>query len=161
MSNLFNCKDCGKEISKQAATCPNCGAKVKKNSPILTAFAILICLFVVCGIIGSFSKSGKTGSSALKSLSAINSSDLELLEGYKAVRNEYGNISIVGKVKNNGTKEYSYAQISFNLYDAHGAQVGTALANVNNLEPNGIWKFSAGCMEDNFKTYKFKEITGF
>jgi hypothetical protein len=26
LSNLFECKDCGKEISKKASSCPNCGA---------------------------------------------------------------------------------------------------------------------------------------
>lgn len=31
MGNLINCKDCGKEISKKAKTCPHCGAKVKKK----------------------------------------------------------------------------------------------------------------------------------
>jgi RNA polymerase subunit RPABC4/transcription elongation factor Spt4 len=29
---LIKCKDCGKEISKQAKTCPQCGRK-KKNIP--------------------------------------------------------------------------------------------------------------------------------
>ena len=37
----------------------------------------------------------------------------------------------------------SYAQVSYNLYDADGAQIGTALANTNNLASGGTWKFEA------------------
>ena len=29
MSNLIECIDCGKQVSKRATTCPNCGAPVK------------------------------------------------------------------------------------------------------------------------------------
>jgi len=31
MSNLINCKDCGKEVSVTAKSCPNCGSSVKKQ----------------------------------------------------------------------------------------------------------------------------------
>ena len=37
----------------------------------------------------------------------------------------------------------SYLQIEYNLYDADGAQIGTALANINNLKAGGTWKFEA------------------
>ena len=43
---------------------------------------------------------------------------------------------ITGSIKNNTDKQYSYVQVTFNLYDADGAQIGTALANINNLEQN-------------------------
>lgn len=31
MAKLVKCKSCEKEVSKQAVTCPNCGAKLKKS----------------------------------------------------------------------------------------------------------------------------------
>jgi len=55
----------------------------------------------------------------------------------------YGFITINGEIKNNTNKTYSYVQVTFTLYDASGAQVGTALANINNFEANGTWRFEA------------------
>jgi hypothetical protein len=55
-------------------------------------------------------------------------------------------------------------QISFNLYDKDGNQIGTAMDNINNLEPNGTWKFKAmGMDSDSNKAVKYKlaEISGF
>jgi archaellum component FlaG (FlaF/FlaG flagellin family) len=161
MPTLINCKDCGKQVSKNAKTCPSCGAPVPKTSIVMIVAASLVSLFVVCGVVSVMSTSGTATTTALKTVSKAASSNLELLEGYKAIRGEYGNVTIVGKVKNNGSHEYSYAQITFNLYDKNGSQVGSALANVNNLEAGGVWKFSAACIDGNFDSFKFKEITGF
>lgn len=86
--------------------------------------------------------------------------DLELIDA-QAVTGDYGVRSIVGTVKNNTDKEYSYVQIEINLYDDSGAQVGSTLANANNLEPGGTWKFEAVILEDNATEFKVKEITGF
>ena len=54
-----------------------------------------------------------------------------------------GLYTISGILKNNTDKTYSYAQICFNVYDKDGNQLGTAVANVNNLDGNGTWKFEA------------------
>lgn len=67
---------------------------------------------------------------------------------------------VTGSIKNNTDKEYSYVQVTFNLYDAEGAQIGTAMANINNLEANGIWKFKAIGGTENASSYKLAEITG-
>lgn len=68
---------------------------------------------------------------------------------------------ITGTVINRRNRKLRYAQISFNLYDDSGAQVGTALANVNGLEPGGKWKFKATAFGTDFSTYKVNELTGF
>lgn len=67
---------------------------------------------------------------------------------------------INGSIVNNTDKQYSYVQVTFNLYDASGAQIGTALANINNLDPNGTWKFKAMGGTQNAASYKLAEITG-
>ena len=67
---------------------------------------------------------------------------------------------VVGTVKNNTNKNYSYAQVSINLYDKSGTQVGSTLANINNLEPNGTWKFKAVALENTAAKYQIKEVTG-
>lgn len=47
---IKKCKECGKEVSTKAASCPNCGAKTpKKTSP----FTWLVLLIILVGIYGS------------------------------------------------------------------------------------------------------------
>lgn len=74
---------------------------------------------------------------------------------------EFGNKYLVGTVKNNSDKQYSYVQVEFNLYDESGVQVGSTFANVNNLEPYGTWKFEAIVIEDNATRAKLKGVSGF
>jgi len=68
---------------------------------------------------------------------------------------------ITGQVKNHSSKTYAYVQVTFNLYDDDGAQIGTAIDNVNNLEGGGVWKFKAMAMEDGVKKYKLMGVEGF
>lgn len=66
-----------------------------------------------------------------------------------------------GTITNKTTKQYSYLQVEINEYDASGAQVGSTLANVNNLEAKGTWKFKASVTDQNVKSVKLKDVTGF
>jgi len=86
--------------------------------------------------------------------------DYEILE-YDDKTDEFGSLIIVGKIKNNTGKEQSYVQVEINLYDKDGAQVGSTLANVNNLEVDAIWAFEAYVLEENVASYKIKDVTGF
>jgi hypothetical protein len=139
--------------------------KVKKS--ILKKWWVwLSAVVVIIIIIASTGKDEKNSSSAeskdavedTKQSSEVEQEDLKLLD-WDVVSGEYSS-KIVGKVKNNTDEEFSYVQITFNLYDESGALVGSAMANVNNLEANGVWKFEAAALEK-FKTAKFKEITKF
>lgn len=82
------------------------------------------------------------------------------LKSIQTERNPLG-ITISGVVYNRNKRKLTYAQISFNLYDSSGAQVGTALANINGLEPDGAWKFSAIGLADDASKYKFDDMSGF
>jgi hypothetical protein len=87
--------------------------------------------------------------------------NLQLIEAHQTT-GDYGVKYIAGSIKNNAGKTYSYVQVTINLYDTSGAQVGSTLANVNNLEPGGIWKFKAVVINaDDATNFKVKEITGF
>jgi hypothetical protein len=86
--------------------------------------------------------------------------DLELLEGTETTKDEFTKY-IEGKIRNNTKHEYSYVQVTFNLYDDEGALVDSTLANVNNLEPGGIWKFKAIIMNEDATSFKLSDITGF
>lgn len=69
--------------------------------------------------------------------------------------------AITGIVINRRKNKLTYAQITFNLYDASGDQVGSASANVNGLEPGGRWKFQAATFGQGFAKSKVSEITGY
>lgn len=86
--------------------------------------------------------------------------DLELLEGWGWERDEFGISYIVGRVRNNSDKEYSYAEINFVLLDADGAQVGSTFDNVTDLQPGVTWKFRAMVFEDDAATAKVTELSG-
>lgn len=70
---------------------------------------------------------------------------------------------ITGKLTNNTDDAVSYIQVEYNLYDAEGAQVGTALANTNNLQPGGVWKFEAigNASPDEVASFELIDVTGF
>lgn len=86
--------------------------------------------------------------------------DLELL-GFEWVRGEFGNRTLVGRIRNNTDKTYDYAQIQFNLFNAADEQVGSALANVNNLSGGTVWRFEAFVIEDTATRAVAADITGF
>ena len=74
---------------------------------------------------------------------------------------QYGNRYVVGIIKSNVNKQFSYAQVTINEYDSSGIQVGSTLANVNNLEPYGTWKFKAPILEESAEDFKVMKFTAF
>lgn len=130
---------------------------------------ILLCSFAMVWIVGCTStrvdSSGAIQPSSNSRLTPVPTTskppDLQLIES-RIEPDQYGAYNyVIGTVKNNAGKTYSYVQVTINLYDKSGAQVGSTLANVNNLEPGGIWKFKAPILEQDATTYKIKDITGF
>ena len=79
----------------------------------------------------------------------------------KLAMDEMGIKYIVGTVTNPTNKTLSYVQVEINLYDSSGAQVGSTMDNINNLEPRKTWKFKAVIMEDSAKSFKVKNITAY
>ncbi len=81
----------------------------------------------------------------------------------KSVQGKVGELGgeITGIVVNRRSRKLDYAQITFNLYDESGAQVGSAIGNINGLEPGGTWKFKATSLGVRFVKYKFSELSGF
>ena len=45
--SLTKCKDCGKEISKSAKTCPNCGKPQNNSNSLLIGCLIIVLLFLI------------------------------------------------------------------------------------------------------------------
>ncbi|WP_236785076.1 FxLYD domain-containing protein [Anaerococcus ihuae] len=61
---------------------------------------------------------------------------------------EFGISYVTGILKNNTDKPKSYIQILFPVKDSQGNKIGDAIDNVNNIEPNGTWKFKATSLEN-------------
>lgn len=142
---LKKCKDCGAEISKSAETCPQCGKK--QNKPIIKKTMILIIALLIIVAIAGANQSEKKENLVLVS-SEMN------YDGYSTTY-------IEGTIENKSDKEYSYAQVTFNLFDAEGNQLGTAVANINNLQPNASWKYKAiGLTTQKVERFELQEITG-
>jgi hypothetical protein len=79
----------------------------------------------------------------------------------KSVEGRGGSLGaeITGIVVNRGRRR-SFALIQFNLYDATGARIGSAMANIDNLEAGERWSFEALSFETAFSTYKIDELRG-
>ena len=64
------------------------------------------------------------------------------IEGEELTGDEWS-CTISGTYTNNAGKELSYVSVSYNLYDADGNQIGTAIASTSNLADGGTWKYEA------------------
>ena len=183
------CQNCGTTIPDNSAFCPDCGATqnlartpvsppvqpgtpAKKNKKGCLA-ALIIGAIVIVVIIIATSGGKKDGASTQASpnntteTSTAPSTPANSWDGKFDISNATltGTSSIdtkiTGTLTNLTDREYSYVQIEFNLYDADGAQIGSTLTNLNNLEANGIWKFEAYALEDGVKSFKIKNITAY
>jgi hypothetical protein len=168
------CKKCGSENSDDALFCAKCGQPLKdqisfapKPKRKTIGCLTLIVLSIILGVILAKCNSGPAQYKAsvpttISNTAAIPTSQpkptFEVID-IKGTTDSNGG-TITGTVRNNSTKQYGYVQIEINLYDNTGAQVGSTLANVNNLEAGGTWKFEAVTFTK-FTKYKVKDITGF
>lgn len=53
---LIKCPECGKEMSDQALTCPNCGFELRKSEPVnwTAVFVVLIVIAVIVWILSLY-----------------------------------------------------------------------------------------------------------
>jgi hypothetical protein len=106
-------------------------------------------------------EAARAAEAARKAEEEYDCNGLVLLKKTVEGKHDEFSITITGTVVNRSPHKLAYAQITFNVYDGSGAQVGTALANINGLEPGGRWNFTAVALESNGTTYKFSELSGF
>lgn len=72
---------------------------------------------------------------------------------------EYGYITIGGKIKNVSGATYRYVSVRYNLYDAQGNRIGDAMTNVLGLGAGESWRFSATSMQTGAKQYSLGDVT--
>jgi hypothetical protein len=68
---------------------------------------------------------------------------LHLVKLGKCWNDEIGISHVSGLAINNTGRDLSYAQVTIRLLDSSGSQVGSALANTNNLPAGATWRFVA------------------
>lgn len=77
-------------------------------------------------------------------------------------KGEYGIKTINGSLKNISGRTLSYVQITFAIYDSDGAQVGTAIDNINNLTAGSVWKYSAISLgSDDWISFELTEVDAY
>lgn len=153
---MKKCKYCKSEIDEKAKICPHC--RKKQGSSIFSKLLGVILLIVGIGL--TISGMGENSSS----ISGSSSEKITLLNGHTgSVESEYS-YEIIGTLKNNTNREYSYIQVEFYTYNSDGNLLDTCIANNSGFEANGTWKFTASCFFPNGNakevvSYKLKEIT--
>ena len=83
-----------------------------------------------------------------------------LIKTLRANGDEYGTRTITGIVENRTGHRVGYAQISFNLFDRSGAQVGSAWATVTPLAAGDRWRFRAVTFEPTGTVVRFGALSG-
>lgn len=143
----------------------------KKKKPIGKIVLIVVVVLVALGAFGSLSGGDKGGDSSTSAGAAKTEQTEEkkpeqepytISDETLDTSNPYG-VKITGTLVNNTDEDKSYLQIEYNLYDADGAQIGTALANINNLKAGGTWKFEATSMEkpEDVANWERVDVSGF
>ena len=66
---LGNCKECGKEISSEAASCPHCGRPQKKKMSVGNVVAWILVVIAVLYFIGSRAPDGASNSASTSNAS--------------------------------------------------------------------------------------------
>lgn len=157
------CKHCKTEIPYDAKVCPQCRKKQKSGvlKWVLIAFLVLAAIIAFSGGGGGSSTSSSTsGQNAIQTINnASSKAKLEEVTAPQVVSKGYGLMNIEGSMKNISGKTLSYVQITFALYDKDGAQIGTAVANINNLTKDSVWKYSATPLTmDEWSSFELTEI---
>ncbi len=119
----------------------------------VVGFAILLAIIIGI-VVGLGGESSPAGKSKLDISNVSMSVEYNEYLGYSAV--------IKGTAKNTSSRNYSYASVEFSVYDASGNNLGTALANINNLGSGDTWRFEASLFSfpsSRPTTYKLVEIT--
>jgi hypothetical protein len=66
---------------------------------------------------------------------------------------------IVGTIKNIGTERIDLVTVTITLFDADGNAIGSAIDEVNYLEPNRVWKFRTNTFTmSDFRSHQVAEI---
>ena len=163
---LKKCRECGTEVSTEATQCPHCGVKDPTSSPGATLVKRVFVGAVAFGV-SFFVWSAFTGEDAtqpppppaVQAQQDATRAHVVLSDVHPAT--EDGMPVITGYATNQGTSPLGYVMISFNLFNAHGDQVGTADDSTSNLAAGARWRFKAIVTNDSARKFKLAQISAF
>lgn len=140
--------------------------KPNQKKPFYKKIKFWVALFIIIGVIGALQdKDAKQAYETAKTAAGETVKEkakLTLDDGWTIDASNQFATFVNGYVTNNTDKAVTnYVQITFTAYDESNATVGSCMANANNIDAKGKWKFQAFCTGKGVKTVKFKEITGF
>ncbi len=126
------------------------------NKKAIIAIVIGIIVFSIIIAVIVVAVDGESGEKTVDVSNTSLSADYTELLGYSA--------SITGVAKNNTGRDLSYVQIEFSVYDSAGNNLGTAVANINNLGVGDTWRFDATLLSfpnTRPSSYKLADVTYF
>lgn len=85
---LIKCPDCGKQVSDQAPSCPNCGRVLKKKTGCLSYFIFGFSILIIVGVIGSLMNGASNKSTTPTGSNKMQKGQYDL--GFKKSTNQYG-----------------------------------------------------------------------
>jgi hypothetical protein len=85
---------------------------------------------------------------------------LLIVVGDESERDRYDAQWLNGMVVNQTEKAYRFVQITYDLFDSNGVQIGTASANTRGLEPHGRWLFKT-VISDHCTRFKLAKLDGY
>jgi hypothetical protein len=83
-----------------------------------------------------------------------------IVVGDKSERDSHDEQWLNGMVVSQTEKPYQFVQISYDLFDASGAQIGTASANTRGLAPHGRWLFKT-VISGHCTRFKLSKLDGY
>jgi hypothetical protein len=96
------------------------------------------------------------GQQASSSVAAMNA-ELQLLSA--GVTKTSYNTTIEGKIKNNSSRKYLYAEVTFTLYDKNDKEIGITVATTLDLPAGATWNYRAFAMMP-AERFEFTRLTG-
>ncbi len=83
-----------------------------------------------------------------------------IVVGDKSERDRYNEQWLEGMVVNQTEKAYQFVQISYDLFDSSGTQIGIASANTRGIGPHGRWLFKT-VINGRCTSFKLAKLDGY
>jgi len=77
----------------------------------------------------------------------------------QTTRDRFDTQWLTGMVVNNTQNSYRYVEISYNLFDSSGGQIGTAAIHTSGLAAHGRWMFKTA-IDDKCADFKLVKLEG-
>ena len=104
MAKLTQCKDCGNQISKNAASCPNCGAKNKRTSIVTWLVLIFIGIPVLIAVFSGASNDTQPDESVItitdNAVAPVRTANWEYSESKDEMRGSVSHFAQNGSINN-------------------------------------------------------------